>query len=92
MDAFTFSIYLIIFIIGVNAVHVMYEHCTKPAPIEYDTCTEGKCKNESFKNTPFCYWHHPLRRIFYPLGSELRPRRSQRIAHQRGGYYTLNMD
>jgi hypothetical protein len=77
-------LYMSLTIILLNII--FYE---KPKPrVVYTHCSIGKCKNESFKEEPFCYWHHPLRQIFYPIGSEMSPRRSQRIAAQKGFMYS----
>jgi hypothetical protein len=79
--------YMCIFVLFINILDLIFNK--QPAQIvEHTHCTEGKCKNESFKESRFCYWHDPVRKIVYPVGSEMTPRRSQRIAAQRGVYYT----
>jgi hypothetical protein len=60
-------------------------HIINPESVINTKCEKEGCKNTSFKNTPFCYWHHPLRKLFYPLGSEMQPRRSLRIALKEEG-------
>ncbi len=99
MNAFTFSeqdimnavvfaskglMYLSLFIILVNIL--FYEKLVEP--VQHTICTEGKCKNKCMYKSKFCYWHDPIRKFVYPLGSEMTPRRSQRIAAQQGMYYT----
>ncbi len=80
--------YLSLFIILVNIL--FYKNID--GPVQPTNCTEGKCKNACMYKSKFCYWHDPIRRMVYPLGSEMTPRRSQRIAAQKGGFYTLNID
>jgi hypothetical protein len=72
-------------------INIIFYENPKPRVI-YTRCSEGKCRNETFKESEFCYWHHPLRQIFYPIGSEMIPRRSQRIAAQKGFMYTFGTD
>lgn len=75
--------YMCIFVLFINIMDVIL---SKPAQIvEYSYCTEGKCKNKSFAKTEFCYWHHPMREALSPIGSEVTPRRSLRIALQNQG-------
>ena len=80
------------FVLFVNILGFIYYPFEEEKQKQTDKCCVEKCKNESFQNTQFCYWHDPVRKYVYPLGSELRPRRSQRIAAQKGGFYTMNMN
>jgi hypothetical protein len=93
-----FNDYFITFVIMFSVLFLLISFtqnvlCKKTVkPVVHTDCTKEKCRNESFKESEFCYWHHPLRQIFYPLGSEMTPRRSQRIAAQQGYMYTYLTD
>ncbi len=77
--------YMSIIVILVN----IFLYKTPKQAVHNTHCSEGKCKNELFEESRFCYWHDPVRKMMYPLGSEMTPRRSQRIAEQKGMYYTF---
>jgi hypothetical protein len=49
-------------------------------------CVEGNCKKKCFGNSEHCYWHNPVRKALSPIGSEVTPRRSLRIALKENGY------
>jgi hypothetical protein len=98
IDAITYSTkalgYMSVFILAVNIIGLLF--CSKllntPSTtinVEYTHCTQGKCKNKSFKGTAYCYWHNPLRQLLVPIGSELTPRRSIRVALKNQGMYVV---
>lgn len=72
--------YMSIFVLAVNILVLLFDF-----PKENEYCTEGNCKNKSFALSEFCYWHHPTRKAIAPIGSEVIPRRSLRVALKNQG-------
>ena len=80
--------YMTAFVLFVNILGIIF-NIQPTQTVEHTHCTQGKCKNKSFAKTEFCYWHHPLRIAVSPIGSEVTPRRSLRVALKNQGMYIV---